>query len=1092
MMKSGGRAVKTFLGLAILAAIALSGRSAMAATATFTISASVSSTDRGYAQATGVAYPPETLSASSAGDVYVNTEVWGGSYTRRNGLLRFETGDVLDGMTPTAARLTFCTGPYTSAADSRVVTADWGPLEWPISTDDYSASVLTTALASFDYHTACTIEQRCTITFDNVTGIVTDADTQDGYTHVRLHMSGGEPAGVNMLHLDSNPARCGEDADIKLEVDYTEPEVTNTPTATLAASYTPTITKTPTVSRTPTNTVTALPTVTPTVTATPIVGGALEGCIPRTDLVFAWSADSITASDSEPVLSWPDVGSIGMNPWQPVSGSAPLYKADVANGHPAVRFAGPSSPRYMVVGSATYRLQQLYVVYSKADAVWADYTGIVQATDKTYCDNVYTSNSELGLVGVKNTNKINGAQCGDQTTSPATNAWIDGTVVYSVPNFQSYLVGIDQGDATGIHAVSIAYANDVSGTKSWILGKAAWGPATRAFNGDLFMVLGYSSLHDATTRQSVEQCIASKYALSWMWTPTPTPTGTWLTSTPTETYTSGPTHTPTATHTPTNGSPTTTRTPTRTATRTVTGGTPTTTPNPDQLVPPMGWLGWYGFNQSANDAYIRAIADEFISHGLDVAGYKIVALDEGWVQSTRDASGNMQPTASFPNMALLSAYIHGLGLKMGIYTDRGNHTCDNSGPGSYGHAQQDVNLFASWNIDSVKLDNCGVSPNPWQVDVADFRTAIGNSVRPRMLLYIAHTGPTVDAVAQMPQWGDFWLTGCNEGQYYESDSCFIQTGGLYLDWKHQELPLIDNHQLSRALTRPGKFNDLDAILAARVGVGDMTGSWYTETEVKSQMAMRAIAASPLWLSGTISNYTANEFTILTNEEVIAVNQDSLAIQGYTLYSNGVNGVGAPKGYAFYKPLSDGSIAVVLLNRTDAPATIVLTFADLGMTGSVTVRDLWAKSDVGTYTTSYTATAIPAHDNVMLKLTGSSYTPTVTRTATRTSAVATRTPTTQVLPAATHTPTATSTPAPTRAGTPCSIGEQSNCSINKGDVPIAGEDGRATFGFFGPPQLSAEQIGELSPSNGDQVYNVTTNKVQVYINGVWRNMDDSAP
>jgi hypothetical protein len=1057
---------------AVTAAVLCFTGPAFATTATFTANLA---SGTGYVQASGATYPPtDSYSTVSGADIYTTNETFG-SFVRRNGLLRFATGTTLTGTTPTQARLSFCTGTYTLNVNSRVLTADWGPLDWPVDVSDYSATVLTGALASFDFYSACTGDQRCTVTFDNVTGIVTDATTQGGYTHIRLHISGGEPSGgSNQLHVATANGGCGSNADIKLEVDYTT-NATNTPTVTNTAggvSPTPTNTvptSTPTITNTPTSTATASHTSTATQSPTAVPGGGLDSCIPTSNLVLAWSADTIAASNGQPILSWLDESPSGANLAQSTSAKAPIYTTSVANGHPSVNFAGPLSEQYMTTGLVSYRVNQLYVVYAKADGVWADYTGIMQTTNKTYCSNAPTSNDELGLLGIQGTNKVNGAGCGDRVLSPATAAWIDG-VAQNITNFQDYSLGVDQGTATGVHVVSINYPNDTTGSKAWIVGKSAYGTSTRAFNGDLFMVLGYDGVHNVSTRTTVEQCIAGKYALTWAWTPTATPTGATPASTNTPTYTK----TPAPTATETNGSPTTTPTATWTPTRTVTGGTPTTTPNPDNLTPLMGWLAWYGPNTSITDAYIRAMAKAFVDNGLDTVGYKTIAIDDGWCQDTRDVNGNLQPiTEKFPDMAALATSLHSQGLKLGIYADRGgSHMCGSGCPGSEGYEITDARQFATWGIDNLKLDNCGGSVNTWQVDIAAWRNAIYVSGRPNLLLYIAHTGPTIETVAQFPQFGDYWLTGCNEGQYLdESGSCYIGSYP-YQDWEHQELPLIDNNQMSRALARPGKFNDLDVILGSRI-----QGSWpyYNETELRSQMAMRAISASPLWLSGDINGYTPTMLAFLKNTEVIAVDQDSLGIQAYTLYNNGSNGVGHPRGYAFYKPLSDGSIAVVLLNRTSTPATINLTFADVGLTGSVLVRDLWAKADVGSFSGSYSATNVPAHDNVMLKLTGALYTPTPTRTPTQTPAVATPTPTTQTFPLPTSTPGALP---------PCVISSQPNCAIPAYSAPLSRTPGRAMFSFFGAPSMTTSQRDALQPSDGWMIYNEDTQRVEVRRNGAW--------
>jgi hypothetical protein len=466
----------------------------------------------------------------------------------------------------------------------------------------------------------------------------------------------------------------------------------------------------------------------------------------------------------------------------------------------------------------------------------------------------------------------------------------------------------------------------------------------------------------------------------------------------------------------------------------------------------MGWLAWFGVDQWETQTYVQAQGQAMINLGLRDLGYKIVAVDEGYLRNYRDSNGDLVPNENFPDMAGLGTWLENNNLALGVYTDRGTTTCDESAPGSYGHETQDAALFASWKARIVKLDDCGYSPDSFVVADQKWRVALDSTGR-QMLLYVAHTDPFIGDIRQMPPSGaNFWLTNANAGVCNTDISC-PQGCDPYTDnytWL-TDACFVDKNQMVRDLAQPGAFNDMDAVLTTNY----WPWNYLTTEEIKADFSLHAVSASPLWLSGDVANLANTRgddprtlLSIVSNSEVIAVDQDPLGIQAYTIQGGTTYNI-------FQKPLADGTSAVLGWNRTSSPLDITFTWSAVGLVDSVSVRDLWVHADLGQFDTSYTASAVPAHGVVVLKLAELDATPTEMPTATPTgTAAATPTPT----PTNTPTPTLTSTPIPTRTcllmapdGLSRSFSEQNEffgCGTDwQCETPP--NDGDASYVFCGP-------------------------------------------
>jgi len=368
--------------------------------------------------------------------------------------------------------------------------------------------------------------------------------------------------------------------------------------------------------------------------------------------------------------------------------------------------------------------------------------------------------------------------------------------------------------------------------------------------------------------------------------------------------------------------------------------------------PPMGWNSWNKFGGGVTDTLVRGIADAMVSSGMQAVGYQYINIDDMW-QSSRDASGNIVPNASkFPNgMKALADYVHSKGLKLGLYSDRGTKTCAGV-PGSYGYETKDAQSYASWGVDYLKYDNCNTAAGSnMQTDYTNMANALKATGRPIVFSICAWWFYNWE-----PTTGQLWRTGTDITDTWDTDS-------------HSVIALINNNggwsgRYSGAsygspglaqYAGPGHWNDPDML---EVGNGGMT-----DTEYQSHFSLWAIMAAPLIAGNDIRSMSAATKNILTNADVIAVDQDLLGIQGKPISTSTTLEV-------WSKKLSGNqTYAVVLFNRTTASASITVTWASLGMTAtSATVRDLWSHTDLGPTATQYAAT-VPSHGVVMLKVVG---------------------------------------------------------------------------------------------------------------------------
>ncbi len=370
--------------------------------------------------------------------------------------------------------------------------------------------------------------------------------------------------------------------------------------------------------------------------------------------------------------------------------------------------------------------------------------------------------------------------------------------------------------------------------------------------------------------------------------------------------------------------------------------------------PPMGWNSWNKFGCNVNEALIRETADALVSSGMKDAGYLYVNIDDCW-HGERDALGFIKPDpARFPSgMKALADYVHSKGLKLGIYSDAGWKTCGGK-PGSRGREFQDALTYAEWGVDYLKYDWCNTEGLKAEGAYLTMRDALYAAGRP-MVLSICEWG-TDKPWDWGKKTGHLWRT---TGDIFNCFDC-VKDHGTWKSWGVMQI--LDMQKGLREHAGPGHWNDPDML---EVGNGMTAG------EDRAHFSMWAMLAAPLIAGNDLRSMSVETKGILTNKEVIAVNQDPLGVQGFQYSAK-------DKVEVWFKPLSGSDWAMVVLNRSESPHELSFdwkreqvgdTFAKRAARFDLVeyaVRDLWLGRDLGSTKRTLTAN-VPAHDVLMLRL-----------------------------------------------------------------------------------------------------------------------------
>jgi alpha-galactosidase len=380
------------------------------------------------------------------------------------------------------------------------------------------------------------------------------------------------------------------------------------------------------------------------------------------------------------------------------------------------------------------------------------------------------------------------------------------------------------------------------------------------------------------------------------------------------------------------------------------------------LTPPMGWNSWNCWGLSVDDQKVSAAADAFITSGLADHGWAYINIDDGWEAQERTAKGEISSNEKFPDMKALSGYVHSQGLKLGIYSSPGPQTCGGF-LGSYQHEKQDAATWAGWGIDYVKYDWCSYE-----------KIALNDSLqelqKPYLLMDNFLNSASRDIVFSLCQYGmgNVWEWGGQVG-----GNLWRTTGDITDTWESMAGIGFDQDKCS-PFARPGNWNDPDMLVVGQVGWGpNLHPSRLTPDEQYTHISLWCLLSAPLLIGCDLSQLDAFTLNLLTNDEVLAINQDELGQQAKRVHQD--------KGYEVWaKPLADGSVAVgMFFTGLESPVdafnweggmpkrTLTVNWSDLNIDGIYKVRDVWRQKDVGQFASVYTA-EVPYHGVMLVKLT----------------------------------------------------------------------------------------------------------------------------
>jgi len=366
--------------------------------------------------------------------------------------------------------------------------------------------------------------------------------------------------------------------------------------------------------------------------------------------------------------------------------------------------------------------------------------------------------------------------------------------------------------------------------------------------------------------------------------------------------------------------------------------------------PPMGWNSWNTFGAHISDSLIRETADTLVATGLAACGYEYVVIDDIWALRERDENGRMvADPEKFPHgMKALADYVHSKGLKFGMYSCAGIMTCA-SYPGSFDYEYIDAQTFAEWGVDFLKYDYCFKPPS-----------SFGPNLYKRMAMALRASGREI------------LFSACNWGA--EESEKWMRTSGAHMwrstgdiedNWK-SIIDILELQNDKEAFGAPGCFNDMDMLVVGMYGKGNVGLGGCNDVEYKSHFSMWALLNSPLMIGADVRGLSDAALAILSNRDIIALNQDEEGRQPYqvTEWTN-------PKLKKIYvRALADGAYAVGMFNLGDKPLDINLMFCEIGLTTHAGYRmeftELWEKKNYGIFKDKLTV-SIDAHDCKVFKV-----------------------------------------------------------------------------------------------------------------------------
>ncbi len=364
--------------------------------------------------------------------------------------------------------------------------------------------------------------------------------------------------------------------------------------------------------------------------------------------------------------------------------------------------------------------------------------------------------------------------------------------------------------------------------------------------------------------------------------------------------------------------------------------------------PPMGWNSWNTFGADIDEKVIRTTADAIVSSGLKDAGYEYVCIDDLWEADQRVNGRLTWDAAKFPSgIPALADYIHSLGLKFGIYSCAGTHTCAGK-PASFGYEEEDAHTFAEWGVDYLKYDFCYFPPG------ADARAAYG-----RMGQALRMTGRPI--VFSLCNWGlhEVWTWGASVGGHL-----WRTTGDINDSWSSIVQIGFQKQKDLHPWGRPNGWNDPDMLVVGMRNRGNVAKEGCTDDEYRSHFALWCLQAAPLIIGCDVRAMDEATKAILLNRRLIAVNQDPLGVQARCLGSH-------RRCEVWAKPLADGDVAVGFFNLHDKPqSNVPVAWEQLYLHDrrACRVTDLWTGEDLGIHCRIFNSGALAPHASQVVRLT----------------------------------------------------------------------------------------------------------------------------
>ncbi len=367
--------------------------------------------------------------------------------------------------------------------------------------------------------------------------------------------------------------------------------------------------------------------------------------------------------------------------------------------------------------------------------------------------------------------------------------------------------------------------------------------------------------------------------------------------------------------------------------------------------PPMGWNSWNTFGKDISQELVMETADAFVTEGLKDAGYQYVVIDDLWEADERVDGRLTWDKERFPDgIKALADHVHSKGLKFGIYSCAGSHTCGGK-PASYGHEETDARTFAGWGVDFLKYDFCYVPPG---VDGPMLYRRMGQALR--------QTGRPI--LFSLCEWGSNkpWKWGASVGGHM-----WRTTGDIVDSWESIMKIGFEKQAGLDAYAGADRWNDPDMLVVGMYGKGNVARGGCTDAEYRSHFGLWCLLAAPLMIGCDVRSMSRTTREVLLDREAIAVNQDALGRQGRRV---GKAFHGKHRADVWVKPLEDGSVAVGMFNLGEFDGRrITVAWESIGLHDRrpCKVRDLWAGEDLGTFTGSFTA-RVDRHDVALVRLT----------------------------------------------------------------------------------------------------------------------------